>query len=106
MKARRIFKSVFIISLLALFLSSCFNGTQTDVPSTESDNPSKPEENTVYDSFSLAYNSEEKLNPFTTDSFLNIAISQLVTEPLVLINADGDKEKVLYGTGIIEDTLC
>lgn len=95
MKARRIFKSVFIILLLALFLSSCFNGTQTDVSSTESDGPSTPEESTVYDSFSLAYNSEKKLNPFTTDSFLNIAISQLVTEPLVLINADGDKEKVL-----------
>lgn len=88
-------KTAFIITLCALFLSSCGNDIQSGVSGEGSEQTSSTDNGKVYDSFSIAYNSTAKLNPFTTDSFLNIAISQLVTEPLVFINTDGNTEKVL-----------
>ena len=84
-----------IVALLAIFaLSSCDNLT---VPVESETDPSETvsvtiKEPTVYDEFSLAYNGSKSLNPFTTDSLLNIYISKLVTESLVALDKDSNAE--------------
>ena len=96
------FKTAFIICLCVLFLSSCTD-IQTDNSSTESEEVSSVQSDNIHDSFSFAYNSTSPLNPFTTDSFLNISLSQLITESLVFINADGETEKVLLESIVSEN---
>ncbi len=49
----------------------------------------------VYDSFSLPYSSKSGFNPFTTDSFLNLSISQIVAETLTFTEKDEEAEMVL-----------
>lgn len=87
-------KTAFIMILCVFFLSSCGTDVHSDKGNEES-GVSSTEESKVYDSFSLAYNSAAELNPFTTDSFLNIALSQLIADPLVFLNAEGECERVL-----------
>ena len=90
-------KKRLFIGILAclLLLSSCGENAQTptDVPSVPSDVPS--ETGKTRESFRLPYNADSRLNPFVTDSMLNLAAAWLVAEPLMLPNVDGTAAPVL-----------
>ncbi len=83
MKKGRVLTVAFLSILLLLSSTAC---TPDDPGTFSSPIPSYGMESngkTVYDTFSLPYNSGEKLNPFVTQSALNQALSQLIAlEPV------------------------
>ena len=103
MKLKKI--TALIITLLLILLCGCSNKDAVDTSSVTSSVTSQIGKR-ASETIRLLYSSKDTLDPYTCVTEQNSNLSQLIFEPLLIINNQYEIEYRLAKSAVIEDNLC